>query len=128
MRIPRLLAVIDAWRRLASTWRLRRDIGHLGASAYAVSRILVMGGQNIVVGERFTSSGPAYLRAVSGCVHIGKRASLNANCVIDGSHGEVRIGDDFLGGPGVVIRSSNHGTARDTTMNSQPHVPGCIVI
>jgi len=48
---------------------------------------------------------------------------------VDASGGEIRIGDDVLIGPNVVLRASDHRFDETAaTIASQAHRPGLIVI
>jgi len=61
---------------------------------------------------------------------IADNVNLNFGVMVNADGGGIiEIGEDVLIGPNVVIRAANHGISDLTKkINSQPHVPGKIVI
>ena len=58
-----------------------------------------------------------FFTAEGGMIIVGNNFSANTNCHINASiGGEIRIGDNVLLGPNVVIRSANH----NFNLNSKP--------
>lgn len=62
-------------------------------------------------------------------VSIGSRVTFNVGVVIDGSHGEIRIGDDVLMGPYCVLRAADHGFDDvSRPIREQEYVSGTIIV
>ena len=69
--------------------------------------LTIKGRINITIGNKFSSMGQDYLYA---------------------DEGELIIGDNVMIAPNVVIRASNHGINRKSSMRFQPHTYGEIII
>jgi len=61
-------------------------------------------------------------------IEVGDNVSLNVGVFINAKGGHVRIGNNVMIGPYVVIRASDHGMNLGMPMKEQPHVGGDIVI
>jgi acetyltransferase-like isoleucine patch superfamily enzyme len=105
-------------------WRKFTDYGSVKFESVKVS-----GRQNIYIGEDCHFMSGCILRAETGVLKIGKRASVNNSVIIDANNeGSIVIEDDVLIGPNSVMRASNHRTNIKTNINKQGHVPGSIFI
>lgn len=81
-------------------------------------------GRSVTCGER------CFFAAVGGEIDIGDRVAFNTNVHVNASLGKhIRIGNDVLIGPNVVLRSADHRFERiDVPIRNQGHVAGEIVI
>ncbi|MBL8491155.1 MAG: hypothetical protein JNM82_10285 [Rhodocyclaceae bacterium] len=71
----------------------------------------------------------AVLRACSGELRIGDRVTMNGNARVIADFGSIVLGSGIMIGPNVVLRSSNHGTARnDLPIWDQGQTGGRIVV
>lgn len=87
--------------------------------------------RNIRVGNHIYLAPRAVLRACDdAAIVIGDRFGANGNArLIADKGGRINIGNDVMIGPNVVLRASNHGSARlDVPMWDQPHTGGIIDI
>lgn len=68
--------------------------------------------------------------ALRGKIEIGDRVSMNSNVVVDAcDDGFIKIGNDVLIGPNVVIRASNHVYSPPyRPINQQGHTGGAIIV
>ena len=100
--------------------------GHLGEDCF------FRGCSSISVGTGLSLAGRDLFISDSGAqIIIGNYVSLNFNVMINvsGPNGEIRIGNDVMIGPNVVLRGNNHRyERRDLPMRKQGHTPGKIVI
>lgn len=71
-----------------------------------------------------------YFNADGGIIEIGNNVAFNRNVNINAScGGKIKIGDNCLIGPGVVMRTANHNFSRvDININQQGHVAEDILI
>lgn len=81
-------------------------------------------GRSVTCGER------CFFAAVGGEIDIGDRVAFNTNVHVNASLGKrIRIGNDVLIGPNVVLRSADHRFERiDVPIRNQGHVAGEILI
>jgi galactoside O-acetyltransferase len=109
---------------------LRSKGVELGPEARIYPGLELWGGQNISIGSNFSAMRNCSLRAEQGSLVIGDRVALNVNVAIDASlGGTIRVGDDVLIGPNVVIRASDHVyTDHGLPIRQQGHSGGEIVI
>lgn len=86
--------------------------------------------QNIRLGDEVYLVAGAALRACGGAsLVLGSRITINGNARIIADFGEIEIGSGVMIGPNVVIRASNHETARaDVPIWDQGHAFGRIRI
>jgi galactoside O-acetyltransferase len=106
-------------------WRFRR----CGPGLQLKFSTTILGHRNIAIGERFVSSGVLYLYAVDdGYLQIGDNCDVNTNVQLGASSGRLIIGNNVMIGANVVVRTANHGMARDRLMKSQPAVRGEVII
>ena len=62
-------------------------------------------------------------------VYIGRNSHINHHCCIwAGDHSAIRLGDDLLMGPGVMMFAGNHGLDRTSPMTYQPRQERDIII
>lgn len=94
------------------------------------SRLLVIGGNNIRIGDGFSCWRQCTLAACAdGVLDIGHHVSLNANVYLNACGGRITVGNDVLIGPNVVLRASDHRFSRnDVLVRLQGHVEGVIVL
>jgi galactoside O-acetyltransferase len=88
----------------------------------------IVGGENIKIGEKFSSMGPDYLYGDEGEITIGNNVLINTNVQIGASRGKIHIGNHVIIGANVVIRAADHGIAREGLIMNQPHRGGIITI
>ncbi len=88
----------------------------------------VFGGENIKIGDNFSSMGHDYLYANDGEMSIGNNCSMNTNVQIGAGNGKILIGNNVSFGPNVVLRAADHGIKRDELIAKQHHVRGVIII
>ena len=88
----------------------------------------ILGGENIEIGDDFSSMGHNYLYGNGGGIRIGDNCSINTNVQIGSSGGRIVIGNNVLLGPNVVIRAADHGIVRGDLIRNQPHSGGEIII
>ena len=69
--------------------------------------------KNVKLGKSCRFETGVVLNAFDGELSLGDRVSINFNSVLSAGHGIIRIDDDVLIGPNVVIRSSNHRLEKD---------------
>jgi galactoside O-acetyltransferase len=73
--------------------------------------------------------GHLYLYANDGgLLEIGDACSVNSNVQLGAASGRIKIGNEVMIGPNVVIRAANHGTQRALPMMRQPWESGEIII
>jgi galactoside O-acetyltransferase len=90
---------------------------------------VILGHDNIVIGDNFASMGQLYLYANdSGFVQIGNDCDVNTNVQIGGACGRIIIGNHVMIAANVVLRAATHGTSRGIPMKLQPSIPGEICI
>jgi len=92
--------------------------------------MFISGAQSISIGSHFSSMRNSALYSDRGSLQIGDRVSINSNVCIDACDGgEIRVGNDVLIGPNVVLRASGHVfSSLDQPVNRQGHTGGSIVI
>jgi galactoside O-acetyltransferase len=102
----------------------------VGPGATIYPGLELWGAENIRIGCDFSAMRNCSLRAELGSLAIGNRVALNVNVAIDASlGGTIRIGDDVLIGPNVVIRASDHAYAdAERPIRQQGHSSGQIVL
>jgi acetyltransferase-like isoleucine patch superfamily enzyme len=62
-------------------------------------------------------------------VYVGNNSHINLHCCVwAGVSSRIRIGENLLMGPGVMMFAGNHGIGRNTAMTFQPRVEKEIVI
>jgi acetyltransferase-like isoleucine patch superfamily enzyme len=62
-------------------------------------------------------------------VYVGNNSHINLNCCVwAGETTRIRIGENLLMGPGVMMFAGNHGLGREMPMTFQPRVEQEIVI
>ncbi len=85
---------------------------------------------NIRLGNEIYLVDGVVLRACGGAsLRMGDRVSINGNARLIADFGSITIGSGIMIGPNVVIRASNHGTARtDLPMWEQGQTGGTISI
>jgi len=114
----------------ARRWWLRRRLQRLGHGLLVEPGFSLICGENICIGQDVTIMRNCSVRAFNGNLQIGNRVSINSNtCIHASDGGTIRIGDDVMFGPNVVLRASNHNFRdRNLRINEQGHSGGTIVI
>jgi acetyltransferase-like isoleucine patch superfamily enzyme len=85
----------------------------------ALSRRGVVLGDNVTIKRGTIIECTGVLRELGDGIEIGSNVGITQNCFIQ-VRGPVRIGDNVLFGPGVMVFSENHGTqATDVPMIAQ---------
>ena len=84
----------------------------------------------IALGDEIYLVPGAVLRACGeGSLRMGSRITINGNARIVADFGSIEMGSGIMIGPNVVIRASNHGTARhDIPIWEQGQTGGRIVV
>jgi galactoside O-acetyltransferase len=107
----------------------RRRLRRCGRGLRLRWSTVILGHDNIVIGNNFTSMGQLYLYAhESGFVQIGDDCGVNTNVQIGGASGRIIIGNHVMIAANVVLRAANHGTLRGIPMKHQASIPGEIRI
>ena len=109
----------------------RQVLGSAGRRLSIGERVEIACPENIFLGEEAYLVGGVVLRAcVNARLRIGSPFSCNGNArIIADTGGDIMIGDSVQIGPNVVIRASNHATARtDVPIWGQGQTGGRIVI
>lgn len=93
---------------------------------------LIKGFKQIILGDN-VSFGPytqIYAESTDQLIEIGNNVSTNSNVMINADNGgSIKIEDNVLIGPNVVLRASNHVfSKRDIAISAQGHKGGSIVI
>lgn len=89
----------------------------------------IISGENISIGDCFSSMGTLYLYANDGGIlTIGNNCSINTNVQIGATSGKITIGDGVLIAPNVVIRAADHGIKRSSPIRFQNNTYKEIVI
>lgn len=109
-------------------WRNR--FNYCGNDVKLSARIIINGFSSIRIGSSTSIMSGSYLYAHdSKGLTIGKSCSFNHNVLIDASGGEIKIGDNVLIGPNVVLRASDHiFSSLEVPIRMQGHSFGSIVI
>lgn len=111
------------------TFMARRRFRSCGRGLRLRRPALILGHENIIIGDGFVSMGSLYLYANdSGFVQIGDDCDVNTNVQIGGGSGRIIMGNHVMIAANVVIRAANHGMNVGIPMKHQPSVPGEIII
>ena len=95
----------------------------IGEKCYIARLTHFRGSKNISFGSMVSVGTNCYFFADQGTISVGNRTSFNINVNINASvGGAIRIGDNCLIGPNVVIHSSNHKYVnREIPIRDQGH-------
>lgn len=107
---------------------LKQFLGSCGSDFVPGFPLKIVGGENIRIGNKFSSMGTDYLYGDEGELIIGDNVLLNTNVQIGASRGKIHIGNNVIIGANVVIRAADHGISRTSLMMNQPHRGGIITI
>ena len=107
---------------------LRSSLSSCGRGFNPLLPIMIVGGENIIIGNNFRSLGPTFLFTTEGHMVIGDNVFLNTNVQISASVGTVKIGNDVLIGPNVVILAADHGLSSTSLIRTQKNVSGTVII
>ena len=120
--------LIDRLARIKNECYLSLVIKKVGKNASIGHGLIIVGGENIIIGDDFNSIGNLFLYGNEGEVKIGNHCSFNNNVLIGAAQGRVIIGNYVLIGPNVVLRAADHGMNYETEMRYQKHTYGEIVL
>lgn len=118
------------WRH---RWRARRQrsrLGHLGSRVWIDKRVELMRYPgNISIGDEVVLKEGARICACnqSARISIGARTTIGYHNFLFASAG-IEIGEDCLIAPFVYIVDSDHGTARNQKINTQPNTAKAVKI
>jgi len=117
------------WMELIYSAIIKTRLKSCGDKARFRINTVIRGHENIIIGKNFNSLGPLYLYANDGgFLQVGDNCSINNNVQLGAASGKIIIGDNVMIAANVVIRSANHGMARESAMRFQPHEYGEIII
>jgi len=94
--------------------KLRAGVLRIGAKSVGVKCYIEIncrfrGMKNMVLGNQISIGSNSHFYADKGAISIGYKTSFNNNCHINASiGGNIRIGNNCLVGPNVVMHTSNH--------------------
>jgi galactoside O-acetyltransferase len=92
----------------------------------------IKGFKHIIIGDnvQFGPYAQIYAEGTDQLIEIGNNASINTNVMLNAAFGgAIKIGDNVLIGPNVVLRTSNHVfSKRDVPIRTQGHKAGKVVI
>lgn len=114
--------------RLLYGLSLRLALSQCGKRFLPSFPLTIIGGENIKIGDNFTSMGHDYLYADDGYMEIGNNFRINTNVQIGASSGKIIIGNNVLIGPNVVLRAADHGLSRNKLIMNQTHKSGEIIV
>lgn len=124
-----LVTNIVFWLELIYSTFVKLRLRRCGVQLRLRWAAVILGHENIVIGDNFNSVGILYLYANDGgYLEVGNNCSINTNAQLGASAGKIIIGDNVMIAPNVVIRAANHGMRRDVPMRYQPHTYGEIII
>lgn len=88
----------------------RRRLKKLGVDAWLGPGLLIIGAENIAIGDQFHCQRMCMFAACDdGIIEIGDRVNVNAGVHLNACvRGRITIGDDVLIGPNVLFRTSDH--------------------
>ena len=91
---------------------------------------VVVGGKNIRLGSNSEASAGCCFIADGGQIQVGDRVKFNHNVHLNASvGGDIKVGDDCLIGPGVVLRSASHNfDDLNIAINQQGHSAADIIL
>lgn len=127
----RIYLVFDVafWLGLVYSTFIKLRLKKCGSRLRLKLGAVVIGHENIILGENFSSMGILYLYANGGgYLEVGRNCSVNTNVQLGASAGRIIIGDNVMIAANVVIRAVNHGMRKDAAMRFQPHTYGEIII
>ena len=86
--------------------------------------------KNISFGSEVSIGKSAFFSAEGGSIHIGSRVAFNSGVHINASvGGKIRLGNDILVGPNVVMRTANHRFDNSKKpIKQQGHTIGDIIV
>lgn len=112
------------WSCLAA----RAQIAVVGLDFRVENSAIVLGGENIRIGDGFRALDGLHLYAQDGLLTVGDNCSLNSNVQLGAAQGTIHIGDNVLIGPNTVLRAADHGFAGSSSPRTQPHQRGTILV
>jgi galactoside O-acetyltransferase len=132
LRLKRLVSLslsLIFWLELVYTAFMKMRLKRCGKRTFLKLNTVVMGHENIVLGDYLNLMNFVYLYADNdGYLEIGNNCSVNNNVQLAAAGGRLIIGDNVMIASNVVIRSANHGMKKDAAMRFQPHIYGEIII
>lgn len=106
----------------------RSQISSVGGDFRLEPPVVVLGGENITVGDSFRALGSTFFYAQQGELTIGSGCSFNSNVQLGAAQGRIAIGDNVLIGPNCVLRAADHGIDAGESPRTQRHKGGTITI
>ena len=119
---------LQRFRDILNSHLVERQLASVGFAFHAQYPTIVVGGENIRIGDEFSSMGTTYLYANDGELNIGNSCSVNTNVQLGASQGRIDIGDRVLVGPNVVLRAADHGIVTESSPRFQSHSSGIITV
>ena len=112
---------------------LKLFLAGCGKNIYVETGVCFKGFRNIKLGNDVSfGSNSGFYACGSGneAIQIGDHVKFNTNVMINADcSGKIKIGNNVLIGPYVIMRASNHMyKQKDRLIGKQGHKPGCIVI
>ncbi len=110
---------------------LRAKLASLGRSPVISVGVHVLGPDSINIGDNFNCGRYCSFYADgNGRISIANYVALNSNVILNASiGGEIKLGNNVLVGPGVLMRTTDHAFTRtDIPISKQGHTPGRILI
>jgi galactoside O-acetyltransferase len=126
-RIKKIFSLFFWWNRIYSSF-IKNRFHSCGKKFSAEGPIKLSGGKNITVGSHVSFMGMDYLYANNGILFIGNNCTINTNVQLGATGGVIRIADNVLIGPNVVIRAANHGISKHSFIKGQLHSYGEIYV
>ena len=117
--------------------QMRQAIRALLSRDFAKSIVSGMGyylHEQVVWRKQIHSDGTARIHPTASIrnannIYIGRNSHINHHCCIwAGERSCIRLGDDLLMGPGVMMFAGNHGLDRHTPMTHQPRQEQDIIV
>ena len=109
-------------------FQARSQISGVGRDFRLEPPFVVLGGENIRIGDSFRALGSTYFYANDGELTIGSGCSANSNVLFSAAQGCIRIGDNVMIGPNCVLRAADHGIDSHESPRTQKHQRGTITI
>ena len=91
---------------------------------------LFLGYENIHFSGSISMGRNCEFSALAGKISFGSRVALNSSIFLGADYGEIKVGNDVLIGPNVVIRAANHcfDLSPEININKQGHAGTSIEI
>jgi len=107
-------------------WRSR--LKGLGTPVMIGQGALIIGPENIAIGNEFSCWRFCTLAAPGGSLEIGNHVGLNSNVYLNAAGGRIVIGTDVGIGPNTVMRAADKSMTLGLPMNRQTGVSLTIIV